>query len=353
VSRAPGAAGIACAALAAALGCSLPAPDARADESRFYAGKQMQFIVRSEAGSGYDQYARLLGRYLTRHIPGAPNILVINMLGGGGLTAANFVGVQAPRDGTVLTMMSQGLPTDQALGLADGLRTDMNAFNWIGNLSKSNQALFAWHGSPVHSLHDAIAAPAIFGTTGAGSIAAQVPAAFNRLIGTQFHFVFGYPSSSAITVAMERGEVHVAQFALASLKAFRPDFVAKKLVTAIAQIGLEREAELPDTPLMSDLARTPEDAAAIAYISKAVAVGRPVATTPGAPPERVAILRRAFDEALADPDFNADAARGGLEISPMSGEQLQSLIHDLIAAPPDVLARVRDAMTMPDATTRR
>lgn len=325
---------------------------ARAQDANFYVGKQIQFIVRSEAGSGYDQYSRLLGRFMVRHIPGNPSIITINMPGSGGLQAANYVALRAPRDGTVLTMASQGLPLEQALGLVESLQADMNAFNWIGNVSKSNQTLVAWHTSPVHSIRDAIEKPSIFGTAGAGSISAQLPAAFNALIGTKFQLVFGYPGTGELAVAMERGEIHISDFTLASIRALRPDFLSQGLVTPIAQVGLERERDLAETPLMRELARSSGDLPAIDYLSKAVAVGRPVATTPGVARERVAVLRKAFDETLVDPEFLAEAATARLEIKPMSGMELQGIVRDLIAAPPDVLARVREAIQPRGATTK-
>src|SRR5258708_971213 len=117
---------------------------ANAQEPNFYAGKQIQFIIQSGAGSGYDLYSRLIARYISRHIPGAPVVLPVNMPGAGGVIAANYVAVKAPRDGTTLTMVGQGLPLDQALGSDKGLQADLKTFNWIGNINHSNQLIIAW-----------------------------------------------------------------------------------------------------------------------------------------------------------------------------------------------------------------
>jgi tripartite-type tricarboxylate transporter receptor subunit TctC len=316
---------------------------ARSQED-FYAGKQIQFVIRSQAGSGYDQYSRLLGKYMSQHLPGAPTMIYVNMPGSGGLTAANYVAARAPRDGTVLTMVGQGLPADQALGLNKSLQADMNAFNWIGNVSATNQLLITWHTSKIRTLKEAQEKETVFGAAGAGSISVQLPAAFNALYKTQFKIIMGYPGTGELLMAMERGEIDGADFTWGSLRAMRPDFMTKKLVNFIVQIGLAKESALSDIPLMSELAKTPDEKSVSDYITKSVTVGRPVATTPGVPPERVALLRRAFDAAVRDPGYLHEAETQNLELKPMSGQDLQQLVRDLLSAPPAVLDLVRHAM---------
>ena len=115
--------------------------------AEFYAGKQVRFVIRSGVGGGYDSYARLLTRHMGRHIPGKPTLVPINMPGGGGIIAANHVALAAPKDGIILTMVSQGLPIDQALGLNTTLKADLRSFHWIGNMSAANQVLAIWHTS--------------------------------------------------------------------------------------------------------------------------------------------------------------------------------------------------------------
>src|SRR5262245_63443475 len=139
----------------------------------FYARKQIKLIIRSNVGGTYDLYGRLLARHMTRHIPGNPTILPVNMGGGGGIKAANYVAEIAPRDGTILTIVSQGLAVDQGLGLNPSFTADLRDFNWVGNLSSAGQVVVAWHKSPVKSLDDAMKREIVVGTTGAGSIAVQ------------------------------------------------------------------------------------------------------------------------------------------------------------------------------------
>ena len=147
------------------------AADAVAD---FYKGKQIKFIIRAGVGGTYDLYARLLGRHMGAHIPGNPTILPVNMSGAGGIKAAMYVAELAPRDGTILTIVSQGLAADQGLGLNPSLQADLRDFNWVGNLSSAGQVVVTWHTSPTRTLADAMARQTVMGVTGAGSISVQL-----------------------------------------------------------------------------------------------------------------------------------------------------------------------------------
>src|SRR5262245_3443855 len=168
------------AAVAVATVCSAPAwADPIAD---FYAGKQIQFVIRSPAGGSYDLYSRLLARHLGKYIPGNPQIVPVNMPGSGGIKAAMYVADIAPKDGTVISIVSQGLVVDQALGLNKSFASDLRRFHWIGNFSYANQALWGWHESKTKSLPDALARETVIGTTGAGSISVQLPALYNNML---------------------------------------------------------------------------------------------------------------------------------------------------------------------------
>ena len=330
------------------LACALTATSvARADEVEdFYRGKTIQFIIRSAAGGGgYDSYARLLGRHIGRHIPGNPRVLPINMPGGGGIVAANYVAKVAPKDGTILTIVGQGLVADQALGVNKRLQADLRTFNWVGNMSDSNQILAAWHTSPVKTFAEAREHEITIGTTQAGSISQQLTAFYNNVLGARLKIVFGYPDGHDVDLAMERGEIEGrGTNTWASYISVTPHYVTEKLIIPILQVGLRKDPALPDTPLLRDLARTPADQPLLDFLSEAVAVGRPIATTPGVPAARVAALRRAFDETLKDPEFIREATVERAEISPMNGAELARLVDDLIATPDDIKARVKIAI---------
>ncbi len=314
----------------------------------FYRGKTVQMVIRSAAGAGgYDSYARLLARHIGRNIPGAPRIVPVNMPGGGGIVAANFIARVAPKDGTVLTIVSQGLATDQALGLNDSFKADLREFNWVGNMSDSNQILAAWHTSPTKTLDDARRRETTIGTTQAGSISQQLTAFYNHALGTRLKIVFGYPDGHDVDLAMQRGEVEGrGTNTWASYVSISPHFVKNKLITPLLQVGLQKDPALPDVPLLRELARAPKDQPLLDFMSKAVAVGRPIATTPGVPYERVEALRRAFDATLKDPLFIAEAEKERAEISAMTGAQLAQIIRELIESPADIKARVKEAIQL-------
>ncbi|MFN3889652.1 MAG: Bug family tripartite tricarboxylate transporter substrate binding protein [Beijerinckiaceae bacterium] len=320
------------------------------DESKFYDGKQIRMIIRSGVGGGYDLYSRMLARHIGKHIPGNPSVMPINMPGGGGITAANYVATVAPRDGTILTMVSQGLPTDQALGLTPSFKADLRTFNWIGNMSSSNQVTVVWHTSKTQSFEEAKKRETTIGSTGAGSVSTQLPALFNNLLGTKFKIIVGYPDGREVDMAMERGEVEGrGTNPWASYKSAQPRLVKEKLIRPIIQIGLEKEPDLPDVPLLLDQPVAPEDKPILEFMSKAVMVGRPIGSTPGVPPARVNVLRRAFDATLKDPEFIAEAKAQNAEIDYMSGEALAKIIDDLLSAPPSVHERVKAVLRPRDS----
>jgi tripartite-type tricarboxylate transporter receptor subunit TctC len=319
--------------------------DAQQSVADFYQGKQMRFIIRSEPGGGFDLYSRLLGTFLVRHIPGHPTIIFQNMPGGGGLQAVNYMAEIAPKDGTYLTMTGQSLPLDEALGYTPTLKADLGSFAWIGNISDSNVLTYTWHTSPVKTIQDAMVSEAKMGGTGAGSSATWLPLLYNKVLGTKFKIIDGYRGGSDVKLAMERGEVDgYSANPWSALVSASPELVRDHLISILVQVGVHKEKDLPDVPLLSELARTPKDKAILEFISKGMAVGRPVGTTPGVPIDRVAALRKAFDDTLVDPDFLAEAAKEHAEINPMNGATLQGLVDDVMATPQAIKDEVRAAM---------
>src|SRR5262245_58258233 len=216
--------------LLTALLATIASPAAADAVADFYSGKQIRFIIRSGAGGGYDQYSRMLGRHIGKHIPGRPTVIPVNMPGGGGIRAANYVAKIAPQDGTILTMVSQGLPVDQALGLNPTFQADLRDFIWVGNMSSSNQVLVTWHTSPTKTLTDLMQRETTIGSTQAGSISVQLPAVYNNILGTKIRIIFGYPDGRDVNLAMERGEVEGrATNPWASYVAVTPHLIEKKM----------------------------------------------------------------------------------------------------------------------------
>jgi tripartite-type tricarboxylate transporter receptor subunit TctC len=306
----------------------------------FFKGKQIRLVIRAQPGGNSDQYFRLLSRYMGQYIPGTPNLIPVNMPGGGGLTALNYIANIAPRDGTVLTMLTQTLPLDQALNLNKNLNVDLRTFGWIGNMSNSNMVLLTSKQSGIASIDDARRREVLLSGTGAAEPATYIAALCNHFLGTRFKLIFGYPGGVELTMAVMRGETHGrttsdprAMFALVE--------GGEKSFYFILQVGLQRQPEFRDAPLLVDLAKTSDEKQIFEYVSKVISLSRVVCTNSGVPPERVAVLRQAFNKTLADPAFLADSKKLLLEIEPMEGDAVQRYVNDIIDAPPDVLEKIK------------
>jgi tripartite-type tricarboxylate transporter receptor subunit TctC len=307
----------------------------------FYKGKQIEFVIGYTPGGGYDTYARIVAKHMTRFIPGNPNIVARNMPGGGSRVAANFVYRVAPKDGTILATADQSLSLQQAVG-DKTIQFDTTKFNYIGNPSAENNVTAVWHTSGIKTIEDAMKQEVPMGATG-GSTSSQYPKAMNALLGTKFKIILGYPGGNDINLAMEKGEVAGrGSNSWASYKATRPDWLRDKKINMLVQIGLTKAPDLPDVPLLIDLAKNEADRAVLRMLSAPATIGRPIFTTPDVPAERVKALRDAFDQAMKDPAFIEDAKKAALELDPVSGEELQKIVQEIIATPKETADRLAE-----------
>ncbi|MDB5597319.1 MAG: Tripartite-type tricarboxylate transporter, receptor component TctC [Hyphomicrobiales bacterium] len=307
----------------------------------FYRGKKIDMIIGYSAGGTYDLYARLVARHLSNYLPGNPLIVPRNMPGGGSRSAVTWVYTGAPRDGTVLSTADQSLSVEQAMGDKQ-LRLDTRELIYIGNPSADNNTTVTWHTSPIKTIEDAKRIEAPMGATG-GSTSSQYPKAMNALLGTKFRVIVGYPGGNDISLAMERGEVAGrGSNAWGAWKATRADWIRDKKINILVQIGLRKAHDLPDVPLLIDLAKNDEDRAVLKLLSASTTIGRPIFTTPGVPAERVKALRDAFDRMVADPVFLEQAKKENLEIEPVSGEELQKIVADIVATPKPIADRLQE-----------
>ncbi|HLH96961.1 MAG TPA: hypothetical protein VKW08_17770 [Xanthobacteraceae bacterium] len=314
----------------------------------FYRGKQIKIYIRAAPGGNYDVYSRLLARHLVRFLPGNPSILPINMPGGGGLVALNYVANVAPRDGTVITMITQSFPMDQALGLDRTIKVDLRTLNWIGNMSETNEFFYTAKSSPTKTLQDARTRETPVAATGAGSIMTQLAAVYNNMLGTRFKVIYGYPSGPDMTLALERGEVEGRSTSNPQvLGASKAEVTAK--YNFLIQAGLRKFPGYEEVPLLRDLAANAQQQAVFDFISKAVVVARPIVTNADVPSERVKALRRAFDAAMADPQFLDEAQRQNLDIAATTGEDMQKLVGEMLATPSEILAEVAQAIQIKSA----
>lgn len=305
----------------------------------FYKGKTIDLIISYSAGGGYDAYGRLVARFMGDHIPGKPRIVPRNMPGGGGRVATNYVFNVAPKDGTALALIDQSLPLEQAMG-DKTIQFDATKFNWIGNPAAENNTTVTWHTSPVKTIEDAKKQEIPIGATG-NNTSAQFPRAMNALVGTKFKLVFGYPGGNDVNLAMERGEVAGrGSNSWGSWKGTKPDWIRDKKINILVQIGLTKTDDLPDVPLLMDLAANPEDKAVLRLLSAPTTIGRPILAPPGVPAERVKALREAFDMTMKDPAFLEEAKRQNLDIQPVPGEELQRIVAEIVGAPKPIVDRL-------------
>ena len=267
--------------------------------------------------------------------------------GGSGLTALNYVADVHPKDGTVLTMVTQTFPLEQALGLNDKLKVDLRRLNWIGNMSDASNFLLTSRASPTRTLADARRRETIIGVPSIADASAWLTLVTNGTLGTRFKLVPGYTSGPDMNLAMERGEIDgrgtsnpKAMFTGGTETG--PD--GRPLFNFLLQWGLRKSRDYPGVPLLSELAANAEQKVIFDFICKVASLARPIATNADVPPDRVAALRRAFDLTMKDPDFLADAQRQGMEIGPMPGEELQQLVASVVDAPPAVVEKVRQAV---------
>lgn len=307
----------------------------------FYAGRQIKLVVGAGAGGGSDLYCRFLVRHFSEHIPGHPTIVVVNMAGANSINAANYMNNRAPGDGTEILNVSPSLPMDQAFGNKN-MRFDLAEFHWIGNMSQSANVLVTWNKTPIKTIADAKRQTVTIGSTDATSISSRTPIALNNLLGTKFKVVNGYESGGAIDLALERGEVDGrASITWASLKSSHPEWLRDKKINVLVQMGVARDLDLPDVPLLSELVTKADDVAVAKFLEDISVVTRTVAAGPKVPADRVAILRKAFMETLQDPKVLAEAQKARLDISPMDGETLQTLVTNMVHANPGVIESLK------------
>jgi tripartite-type tricarboxylate transporter receptor subunit TctC len=261
------------------------------------------------------------------------------MPGAGQMLVANWLAGVAPSDGTVMVALSQNLAVHQATGAA-GVKYDVRQFHWIGNTTDTPNVITSWHATGIRTIQDVMQRELVVGATGIASGSYLYPHALNTLVGTKFKIVTGYPGGNDVNLAMERGEVGGrGSNSWASWKSTRPQWLAEKKIFILAQVGVKRNAELPDVPTLFDLAKNDTDRQVLTFISADTAISRPLVTNSGVPRERVEALRRAFDATMKDAEFLAEAEKANTDINPMTGEEAQKIAEATINAPQDVRAR--------------
>lgn len=305
----------------------------------FYKGKSITMLVASGAGGGYDTYARVFARHAIKYIPGNPNIIAKNMPAAGGLAAASTLYNNVDRDGLNIGAFANVSTLDPLFG-NPGARYDSRKFGWIGSIGKLQNVCATWHTSPVKTIGDAQKREVIVAGSGASSNTAVVPRIVNELLGTRFKIVSGYDPAGGLTMAVESGEAEgICGLSWSTMKASRPDWIAGKKLNVIVQMSMERLPELPDVPSVLDLITDPERKRVLELILIRQETGRPFASAPDTPKDRLNALRKAFDLTMKNKEFLADADRNQMEIEPLTGAQIEDFLTKAYASPPDIIAK--------------
>jgi tripartite-type tricarboxylate transporter receptor subunit TctC len=302
----------------------------------FYKGKNVEIYIGYSVGGAYDVYARLIARHLGKHIPGNPNVIPKNMEGAGSLRLANWLYNAAPKDGTVFGTIARGGAFDPLFGVP-AAQFDATKFNWIGSANDEVSVCVSWHTSGITTIEQAMQKELIVGGTGPSADTDQFPRITNGVLGTKFKLVSGYPGGNDISLAMERGEVQGrCGWSWSSVLATQRPWYDDKKINVLVQLALNKHPDLPNVPLILDLAKTPEQKQILTLVFARQALGRPYLAPPGVPQDRVDALRKAFMETMKDKDFLAEAEKGKLEITPISGENVQKIVADTYKVDPAI-----------------
>ena len=306
----------------------------------FYKGKAIEVYIGTSVGGGYDAYTRILSRHMGKYVPGNPVLVPKNMAGGGGIRLANFLYNAAPKDGLVFGTINRGIPFEPLLG-NKAAQFDATRFSWIGSTNDEVSICVAWHTTGVERYQQVLERELVVGASGIGADTYQFPKVANGVLGTKFKIVTGYPGGNDIDLAMERQEVQGrCGWSWSSVKATHPSWLPEKKFNTLFQMGLSKHPELPHTPLIMDLAKTDEQRHMLKLVFARQVMGRPFIAPPGLPQDRVDALRQAFMATMQDKEYLADAEKTQLEVNPVSGEKVQTLVKEEYSTAPDIAQKV-------------
>ncbi len=318
----------------------MPAVAAAQSAEDFYKSKRLTLIVGYAPGGGYDTYARMAAPHFARNLAGNPTIIVQNMPGADSLTALNHLSNRASRDGSMIATFSRTLAISPLLGQLskDKAQYDPQKLYWIGSFNNEVSVIAVWAASGVKSVDDLKSREVLVGATGLTSSNAVYPYVANNVIGTKFKVITGYPGTSHMTLAMERGEIHGnGGWSLSSIFAQHPAWLKEKKLNILMQLSTSKHPSLPDVPLILDFAKNQTERKALELVFAPLALGRPLAAPPGIPADRGAALRAAFDATVKDKAFLAAAEKAKLDITPIGGPDIQQLIANMYSATPEVV----------------
>ena len=319
----------------------------------FYDGRQMRLLLSSDAGGGYASYAISFAPFLSKHLPGNPNIIVDYMPGAGGIRAMNYLYANGEQDGSLIALVHSSVPFAPLYGI-DGAQFDSLEMQWLGSMNATSGICVAWHESGVRSWEDLFDKDYFVGGSGAGSQMETLPMMLNKLFGTNIKVISGYRGGNEVYVAMERREVDGRCGTLvSSINSTRPDWFPDQRVYVPVQIAMERDPQFPDSVAIGELAKDDLTRNILKLVLSPMDIDRPFLAPPGVPADRVAALRIAFHAAMNDPGFIAAAASVQIEINETSSERVTEVIAAAYEMPPEVVQAANSAMNLTGANLGR
>ncbi len=313
----------------------------------FYKGKTVRLLIGYSVGGGYDQYARILARHMGKYIPGNPSIVPENMPGAGSLKVVNYIYNVAPKDGTVFATFGRGLAMEPLLQHSKGIRFKAEKLSWLGSITNETSICAMWHTTGIKSWQDLENSKTVLkvGGTGAGSDTDIYPTMLINLFHVPLKLITGFPGGSEVNLALQRGEVQGrCGWSWSSLQSREKPLLEKHEINIIVQFGLKKHEDLPNVPLVTEIAKDPKTLKAVRLIVSRQSMARPYAAPPGVPSDRLKALRVAFNETTKDKDFLAETAKHHLEVRPTDGQEVEDLVKEIYSAPPDVVKMAIAAM---------
>ena len=291
-------------------------------------------------GGGYDTYARVLARHMGRHIPGNPAIVVQNAPGAGSMRAANTIYNVAPKDGTTFGMFGRGIALEPLIGTSPA-QFEASKFLWLGSGTEEAAVVVIRSEAGIRTWADMMSKPFTVGGEGTGSDPDVYALLLKNVFGVKLKLVSGYPGTTEMALAVERGEVDGrASWSWSSLKSLKPDWIAQKKVAIPVQLNAHKSPDLADVPLIGDFATTERQRQIMNLVISRQVMGRPFAAPPGLPADRAAALRAAFDATMKDPEFIAETKQRKLDLEPEDGAHLEALIKKIYSTPKPIVDKV-------------
>ena len=317
------------------------------DLAAVWKGKTVTIVVGTSAGGGYDTYARTMGRYIGRHIPGNPTVVVANMPGAGSHLMGGYIAGVAAKDGTFIGAPFSAQPLGPVLEDAAQLRYDPAKLNYLGSADVDAFLCVVSKNAPAKTFEQTFQTELIMAGTAETGSTGYLPVLLNNVLGTKFRMVVGYPGTREMTAAIEKGEVHgMCGMNWSSIQTQYAHLLKNGEISILAQEGMTGHPEMDrmGLPRTADFAKTEEQRRILEIVYSQQTFSRPYFVAAEVAPERVTALRKAFMEVWKDPDLLAEAGKMGLQVGPVSGEDIQAFLAKIYASPPDLLKKAKEAI---------